>query len=92
MTTLWIVWLILTAIVIGLALYRRFVARFHEDDLMHLAEGESKLIPNQVAASRSLDRIDFWGKALTVVDVVFGLALLAIFLYGAWQQSLKSVP
>ncbi len=92
MTTLWIVWLILTAFVIGLGLYRKFVSRFREDDLVHLAEGEAKLIPNQVAAARSLDRIDLWGKALTVVDVVFGLALLAIFLYGAWQHSLKSVP
>ena len=89
MTTLWIAWLILTAIVIGLALYRKFVSRFHEDDLVHLAEGEARLIPNQVAAARSLDRVDFLGKALTVADVVFGLALLAIFLYSAWQHSLK---
>jgi len=87
MTTLWIAWLILTAIVIGLALYRKFVSRFREDDLVHLAEGEARLIPNQVAAARSLDRIDFLGKALTVVDVVFGLALLAMFLYRAWQRS-----
>lgn len=87
MITLWIAWLILTVVVIGLALYRKFVSRFREDDLLHLAEGEARLIPKQVAATRSLERIDFWGKALTVINVVFGLALLAVFLYDAWRHS-----
>ena len=87
MTVLWISWLILTAVVIGLALYRKFVSHFREDDLLHLAEGEAKLIPSQVAAARSLERIDFWGKALTVVDVLFGLTLLAVALYRAWQRA-----
>ena len=89
MLALWIVWLALTLLLIGLALYRKFEARFHEDDLLHLAEGEAKLIPNQVATARLLDKIDGWGKTLTVVDAVFGLTLLAVFLYNAWQESLK---
>jgi hypothetical protein len=92
MTVLWILWLILTAIVIGLALYRKFVSHFREDDLLHLAEGEAKLIPGQAAVARSLDRIDFWGKTLTVADAVFGLILLAISLYEVYQHSLQKVP
>jgi len=89
MLALWILWSALTLFLIGLALYRKFEAHFHEDDLVHLAEGESKFIPNQLATARLLDRIDGWGKTLTIVDVVFGLALLAVVLYNAWQQSLN---
>jgi len=90
MLALWIVWLALTLLLIGLALYRKFEAHFHEDDLLHLAEGEERLIPNQVATARLLDRIDGWGKTLTVVDAVFGLTLLAVFLFNAWQDSIKA--
>ena len=91
MLALWIVWAVLTLFIIGLALYRKFESHVHEDDLVHLAEGEGKFIPNQVATARLLDRIDGWGKTLTVVDLVFGLVLVAIVLYNAWQQSLNIV-
>ena len=89
MLALWIVWAALTLLLIGLALYRKFESHLHEDDLVHLAEGEARYIPNQVATARLLDKIDDWGKTLTVVDAVFGLTLLAIFLYNAWQESIK---
>jgi hypothetical protein len=89
MLALWIVWAALTLLLIGLALYRKFEAHFHEDDLVHLAEGEARYIPNQVATTRLLDKIDNWGKALTAVDVLFGLTLFAIVLYNAWVQSQK---
>ena len=91
MLALWIVWSSLTLVLIGLALYRKFEAHFHEDDLLHLAEGEARYIPNQVANTRLLDKLDSWGKTLTVVDAVFGLTLLAIFLYNAWQESIKII-
>jgi len=90
MLALWIVWLALTLLLIGLALYRKFESHFHEDDLVHLAEGEARYIPNQVATARLLDKIDSWGKTLTVVDAVFGLTLFAVFLYNAWQESIKA--
>ena len=92
MFALWIVWAALTLVVIGLALYRKWEAHFHEDDLVHLAEGEAKFIPEQIAATRLLDRIDSWGKTLTIVDVVFGVTLFAVFLYNAWQQSFQKLP
>jgi hypothetical protein len=89
MLVLWIVWAVLTLCVIGLALYRKFEAHFHEDDLLHLAAGESKFIPNQVATARLLDKVDSVGKALTAVDVAFGVTLVAIVLYNAWVESQK---
>ena len=89
MLALWIVWAFLTLFVIGLALYRKWEAHFHEDDLVHLAEGEAKYIPQQIATGRELDKIDTWGKALTTVSLLFGLVLVAIMLYSAWQRSLQ---
>jgi len=87
MLALWIVWSILTLIVIGLALARK-VAAYKEDDLVHLAAGEEREIPRQVVIARRLDKIDSWGKTLTVVDVVFGVVLVGIVLFRAWQDSL----
>jgi hypothetical protein len=54
-----------------------------------LAEGEAKFIPNQVATTRLLEKIDSWGKVLTAVVVVYGFALGAFVLYNAWVQSQK---
>jgi hypothetical protein len=89
MLALWIVWAALTLFVIGLALYRKFEAHFHEDDLVHLAEGEAHFIPNQIATNRLLDKIDSWGKALTAIVVLYGLTLFGIVLYNAWVESQK---
>jgi hypothetical protein len=89
MLALWVLWAILTLLVIGLALFRKFTAHFDEDDLVHLADGEANLIPKQLAVANKLDRIDSWGKTLTVVAGLFGLVLVSIMLFTAWQQSLQ---
>jgi hypothetical protein len=86
MLALWIVWSVLTLCVIGLALVRKFAA-YHEDDMVHLTEGEQREIPRQVAIARRLEKFDQWGKTLTVVDLVFGVALVGFMLYNAWEQS-----
>ena len=87
MLALWIVWAVLTVFVLGLALVRKFTSWYGEDDLMHLADGEERAIPHQVAVARRLDRIDSWGKTLTVVDLLFGFTLFSIMLYTAWRNS-----
>ncbi len=87
MLALWIVWAVLTLFVISLAVARRFTAR-KEDDLVHLSETAEPVIAQQLTVANKLDKIDHWGKLLTVVDVVFGFALVAITLYTTWQHSL----
>lgn len=91
MLALWILWAVLTMTLVGLALYRKFESHVHEDDLVHLADGESRFIPNQIATARLLDKIDTWGKTLTIVDVVFGVTLVAIALWNAWRESLNII-
>ena len=83
-----IAWSLLAAVTIGLALYRKSVA-VHEDDLIHLAGNTETLISQQVHTAETLERVDRWGKILTVATVIFGLLLAAIAVYQAWQQSLR---
>ncbi len=87
MLALWIVWAVLTVVVLALALVRKFTSWYGEDDYVHLAAGEERAIPHQIAVTRRLDRIDAWGKTLTLVDLLYGLTLFSVMLYTAWRNS-----
>jgi len=78
-----VAWCFLAVTVLALALYRNLAA-MHEDDLVHLGAGEEKLIPGQVTFFRKLERVERWGKTLTVISLIGGLLLGAAFLYRAW--------
>ncbi len=80
MTTFVIFWAILGVATLALALYRKFVS-MREDDYLHLSAGEERLIPEQVATFRKIGAIDRWGITMTIVTVVFGLALAGLYLY-----------
>jgi len=74
-------WGVLALVVLFLIFYRRSVSS-REDDSIHLEGG----VPTeQVALAHRLEMIDKWGKMLTVVVAVYGLALLAIYLYQQYQ-------
>jgi hypothetical protein len=82
-----VLWSLLGLLVLGLALYRKMIALHQEDDLVHIAESEQRLIPHQVAVNTKIQTIDRWGEILTVATVVCGLAIAAAYLYGAWQAN-----
>lgn len=90
MFMLWMVWAALTLVVISLGVARRVAAR-KDDEYVHLSDAELAAIPRQLAIANKLERIDTWGKRLTVVDVAFGLVLLAVLIYQTWQQT-ASLP
>lgn len=75
-------WIALTVVVLGLALYRKFLSAHEEDRYVHLAKGEETLIPHQVAVNKRISNVDRWGEALTVLTLVVGLALACIYVYG----------
>ena len=83
-----VLWSILAVVVLGLALYRKLLTIHGDDEFVHLAAGEERLIPHQVALGRKLEFIDRWGKTLTVCTAAFGLLIAAVFLFQAWQASL----
>jgi hypothetical protein len=82
-----ILWSLLGLVVLALALYRKVIMQHEEDELIHLSAGEERLIPHQVALTAKLNKIDRWGEILTIVAVVSGLAMAAIYLWGAWERS-----
>jgi uncharacterized membrane protein len=75
-----VVWVILAIATLGLALYRKLISA-SEEDLIHLGPGEERQIPAQVALEAKLKAVDRWGKTLTVITVVVGLAMAAVYLY-----------
>ena len=83
-----VLWSLLALVVLALALYRKYVS-MHEDTLIHIGEGESKLIPQQIEVTHKLDVVDYWGQLLTVVTVLAGLLLASLYLYQAWGASQK---
>jgi hypothetical protein len=85
-----ILWSILAAFVIGLAVYRKLVA-YREDDMIHVGPGEERLISQQLHVTRMLDKLDRLVKILTVVTALFGLILLVFYLYSVWLEGLKPV-
>jgi hypothetical protein len=93
MQTTWffsiLTWAVLTAGVLALAIYRHLVAK-DEFDIIHLRECELPLVPGQERLAYRLDTVDFWGKALTAASVAYGLVLVVVFLYQAWNQGLSS--
>lgn len=86
MTISVVVWMLLAAVVIGLALYRRLVSH-GELDIIHVRDSEAELIPRQELAARRLDWIDHWGKLLTVTAVAYGFLITVVYLVRVWQDS-----
>jgi len=80
MTQLIAVWTVLGVVTLALALYRK-VLMMREDPYVHIDEGEQRLIPQQVATFRKIEKVDHWGISLTIVTAVFGLALAGAYLY-----------
>ena len=79
-------WAVLAVIVLCLALYR-FALAGHEDESLHVSAVEAKAVVEQQQVFGKLNRVEFWGKLLTVVVVLYGLAIAGVYLYNAWQQS-----
>jgi len=85
-----VAWAFLVIAVILLAAYRRMTA-LHEDDYLHVSEGEAQAIPKQVALASKLEVLDRWGKILTIVSVATGVVLGLIYLYQLWNRSMQPV-
>ena len=82
------VWAMLALIVLAMAVYRKMLAS-KEDDCMHLADAEVRMINEQNVLSQKLEVIDKWGKLLTIVVVAYGLVIASSVLYQGWLEASK---
>ena len=80
------VWIVLGVATLILAIYRHILTLHNEQDVVHLADSEQGQIAKQTSLVRRLDRIDGWGKSLTIVVTVIGLGLATAYLYQAWES------
>jgi hypothetical protein len=75
-------WGALALVVMVLIVYRKSVSD-KEDDSIHL---EGSAPTDQVAIAHKLALIDRWGKIITVLAVLYGLSLAAIYVYQLWTN------
>jgi len=75
-------WGVLAIVVVVLIIYRKSLTN-REDDSIHL---EGTVAKDQVALDHKLASVDRWGKLLTIIAVVYGLALAGIYLYQVWTN------
>jgi cytochrome c biogenesis factor len=88
LTFYFVTWIPLAVVVGVLAIYRNMVAS-HEDESIHVLDGDAPQVAAQVKLSHKLEVIERWGKALTAVVVVYGLVIGVLYLYYVWQQGAK---
>lgn len=80
-----IAWILLTLTVIFLAVYRKNLSS-KEDDTLHLNAAEGAVMAQENLAHK-LATIDKWGKALTVVAALGGIALGSWYVYYVWTNA-----
>ena len=78
-----VLWMILSAVVVGLIIYRKWIAK-DEDDRIHVMDCEGGLLSRQVVVVHKLESIDRWGKALTAIALLYGLVVGAGYVYQSW--------
>jgi hypothetical protein len=74
---------LLAAGTLALALYRQVIVRFKADECIHLLDTAAPVIEQQRTASKRLETVDAWGKAVTVLTVVCGIAAYVAWWLGA---------
>jgi hypothetical protein len=79
-------WSILALVVIVLIVMRKRVAS-QEDDTLHVLDGDARLVGRQSAVAQKLLVIDRWGKILTVIAILYGIALACAFIYNNWIEA-----
>jgi hypothetical protein len=84
-------WGILGVTVLALAAYRTQLGR-REDDRIHFSDTEAALVSQQNQFAHRIEVIEKWGKSLTVLLVLYGIALGGYYLYTLFQlQSTRAI-
>lgn len=75
-----VLWAIMAIAVLALIVIRKRISA-GEDDTLHVMEGDARMIPQQQEIAHKLAVVDRWGKSLTIVTLVFGLIVGALWVY-----------
>jgi len=83
-----VVWAVLAVILVVLYIYRRHIA-LKDDETLHVLDADAGMVAQQVAVAKKLEVVDRWGKILTIIAVLYSLALAGLYIYTVWQESTK---
>jgi uncharacterized membrane protein len=83
-----VIWAILAVILVVLYMYRRRIA-LKDDETLHVLDADANMVAQQATVAKKLEVVDKWGKILTVLVVVYTLALAGFYIYTVWQESTK---
>jgi hypothetical protein len=75
-----VIWAVLATVVVFLALYRRRLY-MKTDELLHVLDAEAPLVATQNEIGKKLEKVDFWGKTLTVIVGLYALAIAGMYIY-----------
>ncbi len=81
-----IAWVALAAIVIALAFVRKNVSS-EEDDTLHLGGGAEGAVEHQQLIAKKLAKLDLYGKILTSLLAVTGIALAVLYGMQMWEST-----
>ena len=84
-----ILWAVSTTGVLVLFIWRVMVAR-HERAGIFIVHGEEPDLEEQEKVTKALDRIDRWGKSLTVISVVLLLVVGSLWAMDAWRAAYET--
>ena len=79
-----VLWAVMALMVVAMALYRRSIS-VKEEETLHLSDPSESA--HQVVIAHKLEHVDKWGKALTVVVVIYGVLLAVAYTYQTWVQA-----
>jgi hypothetical protein len=82
-----VLWSLLAISVIVMVVWRKMVAS-GEDDTLHVLQGS---VAQQVTVANKLEMIDKWGKILTIVTVVSGVIIGALWVYQSYVTA-SNIP
>jgi hypothetical protein len=80
------IWAGLATVLVFLALYRRRIY-MKSDEVLHVLDAEAPLVSNQEVVAKKLEKIDLWGKVLTVIVVLYGLGIVGLYLYAMFTDT-----
>ncbi len=84
-----VVWVVLLVVVLVLAFRRSFLAR-QEDDMLHVGDAAAAAATaHQVVVAKKLTALESVLKVLTVLLILYGVALVGLFIYNAWMASTR---
>lgn len=80
------IFVVLIAAIIVVAIYRARLSR-KEQETLHVLGTDPAEISHKMTIAQKLFAVERWMKILTIVAVIYGIGLLGLFLWDAWERS-----